>query len=150
MVAMERTLPSSLLETLGRHRHEPAREAAAQKLLRQFGLQRQAEVAVGALPTGTRRLVELACTVALDPKLILLDEPSAGIAHSEIDQLSEIIEAIRYELGITILIIEHDLPMLSELSDRMIAMQLGAKIAEGTPADVRADPAVIASYVGAD
>jgi ABC-type branched-subunit amino acid transport system ATPase component/ABC-type branched-subunit amino acid transport system permease subunit len=150
MVAAERTLPSSLLETLGRHRHEPAREAMAQKLLRQFGLSRYADVAVGSLPTGTRRLVELACTVALDPMLILLDEPSAGIAHSEIDHIAEIIEAIRYELGITLVIIEHDLPMLSALSDRMIAMQLGAKIAEGTPDAVRSDPLVIASYVGAE
>ena len=88
--------------------------------------------------------------MALEPKLILLDEPSAGIAHSETDHLAAIIEAIRGELGITLVIIEHDLPMLTGLCDRLVAREVGAKITEGVPSEVRAHPAVIASYVGAE
>lgn len=150
MVAHERTRPSSLVETFGRQRIDREREDEARTLVRQFGLGRHGDALVGSLPTGTRRLAELACTVALGPSLILLDEPSAGIAHAETDKLAVIIEAIRDELGITLVIIEHDLAMLAALSDRMIAMETGCTIAEGTPDEVRADPAVIASYVGTE
>ena len=150
MVAMERTTPSSVVEAFGRQTKEHRREESARTLVRQFGLTRYADSLIGSLPTGTRRLAELACTVALDPTLILLDEPSAGIAHTETEHLATIIGAIRAELGITLVIIEHDLPMLTELCDRMVAMEVGAKIAEGAPTEVRAHPEVIASYVGAD
>jgi ABC-type branched-subunit amino acid transport system ATPase component/ABC-type branched-subunit amino acid transport system permease subunit len=150
MVATERTMTSSLIEAFGSHRREHQREDKARSLIQQFGLHRYADAPVATLPTGTRRLAELICAVALEPKLILLDEPSAGIAHTETDRLAASIESIRSELGITMVIIEHDLPMLAALSDRMIAMEVGTKIAEGQPNEVRAHPDVVASYVGAE
>ena len=103
---------------------------------------------ISTLPTGTRRLAELVCAVELQPSVILLDEPSAGIAHTETHQLGETLVRIREEYGVTMVIIEHDLPLLAEVCDRMIAMNAGEKIVEGTPADVREHPEVIESYVG--
>ena len=82
--------------------------------------------------------------------MLLLDEPCAGIAQSESEALGDLLLAIRDELGTTMVVIEHDLPLLSRLSDRMLAMNLGRVIATGTPDEVRNDPAVVRSYLGAD
>ena len=148
MVAQERRHPSSLIEALGTRRAEHARERRARAAIERFELTRFADAPVGALPTGTRRLAELICAVELRPSVILLDEPSAGIAHTEMHRLGETLIRIREEFGVTMVIIEHDLPLLSEVCDRMIAMNAGEKIAEGTPADVREHPEVVESYVG--
>jgi ABC-type branched-subunit amino acid transport system ATPase component/ABC-type branched-subunit amino acid transport system permease subunit len=148
MVAGERMSPSSLLEAFGPGRRDDERREMARALLTQFELGDDAESLVGTLPTGTRRIAELACAVAARPRLILLDEPSAGVAHSESERLAVVLRAIRDELGITLVLIEHDLPLLFAVCDRMVALAAGSKIAEGTPAEVRSHPAVIESYVG--
>ena len=148
MVAQERTHPSTLIESLGGRGAEHERELRARRSIERFGLTRFADAMVSTLPTGTRRLAELVCAVELKPSVILLDEPSAGIAHTETHALSEMLVRIREEFGVTMIIIEHDLPLLSEVCDRMIAMNAGEKIVEGTPADVREHPEVIESYVG--
>ncbi len=148
MVAGERIAPSSLLEAFGSARKDEHRRERARALLTQFDLGNDAESLVETLPTGTRRIAELACAVAARPRLILLDEPSAGVAHSESERLAMVLHAIRDELGITLVLIEHDLPLLFEVCDRMIALAAGAKVAEGIPADVRAHPEVIESYMG--
>jgi len=148
MVAQERVRPSTLVESLGRRSTEHQRETEARESIERFGLTRFADAMISTLPTGTRRLAELVCAVELKPSVILLDEPSAGIAHTETHQLGETLVRIREEYGVTMVIIEHDLPLLAEVCDRMIAMNAGEKIVEGTPADVREHPEVIESYVG--
>ncbi len=115
-----------------------------------FGLTGLANQAVGSLSTGTRRIVELAANVALRPKLLLLDEPSAGIAQAETEVLGRVIEQIRDTYGITFVVIEHDMPMLVSICDRLIALEVGSIIATGTPVEVQNNEAVIRSYLGDD
>jgi ABC-type branched-subunit amino acid transport system ATPase component/predicted MFS family arabinose efflux permease len=103
---------------------------------------------VHELSTGSRRIVDLACVLAHEPTVLLLDEPSSGIAQREAEALAPLLTRVRDTLGGTLLVIEHDLPLLTSIADRMIALDLGEVIAEGTPADVVHHPAVIASYLG--
>ncbi len=100
------------------------------------------------LSTGSRRIVDLACILAHQPTVLLLDEPSSGIAQRESEALGPLMVKIRDQLGASLLVIEHDLPLLSSVSDRMIAMDLGAVIAQGSPEEVVHDPSVVASYLG--
>jgi branched-chain amino acid transport system ATP-binding protein len=102
------------------------------------------------LSTGTRRVVDLACVLAQGPSVLLLDEPSSGIAQREAEALAPMLRRVRDELGASLLVIEHDLPLLGSISDRMIALDLGRVVAEGTPAEVIEHPAVVASYLGTD
>ncbi|MCD4524381.1 branched-chain amino acid ABC transporter permease/ATP-binding protein [Nocardioides sp. cx-173] len=151
MVAQERTEATRLwTSALGVRSAERDKALAADEVLERMHLTRYARHAVGELSTGTRRVVELACLLTLRPRVLLLDEPSAGIAQSESEALGDLLLAIRQELGTTMVIIEHDLPLLSRLSDRMLAMTLGRVIASGTPDEVRNDPTVVTSYLGAD
>ncbi|HKY67555.1 MAG TPA: ATP-binding cassette domain-containing protein, partial [Acidimicrobiales bacterium] len=105
---------------------------------------------VRELSTGTRRVVDLACVLAQGPSVLLLDEPSSGIAQREAEALAPMLRRVRDELGASLLVIEHDLPLLGAISDRMIALDLGRVVAEGTPAEVIEHPAVVASYLGTD
>jgi branched-chain amino acid transport system permease protein len=103
---------------------------------------------VGELSTGTRRIVDLACALGHHPSVILLDEPSAGIAQRESEALAPLLLRLRDETGAALVVIEHDVPLVTKISDRMIALDLGRLVAEGTPRDVVRDPAVVASYLG--
>jgi branched-chain amino acid transport system ATP-binding protein len=105
---------------------------------------------VREVSTGTRRVVDLACVLAQGPSVLLLDEPSSGIAQREAEALAPMLRRVRDELGASLLVIEHDLPLLGQISDRMIALDLGRVVAEGTPAEVIEHPAVVASYLGTD
>jgi branched-chain amino acid transport system ATP-binding protein len=105
---------------------------------------------VRELSTGTRRVVDLACVLAQGPSVVLLDEPSSGIAQREAEALAPMLRRVRDQLGASLLVIEHDLPLLGQISDRMIALDLGRVVAEGTPAEVIEHPAVVASYLGTD
>jgi branched-chain amino acid transport system ATP-binding protein len=100
------------------------------------------------LSTGSRRIVDLACVLAHEPTVLLLDEPSSGIAQREAEALAPLLTRVRDSLGATLLVIEHDLPLLASIADRMIALDLGEIVAEGEPADVVRHPAVVASYLG--
>jgi branched-chain amino acid transport system ATP-binding protein len=103
---------------------------------------------VRELSTGTRRLVDLACVLGTDPQVLLLDEPSSGVAQRETEQLGPLILRIKVETGCSILLIEHDMPLISSVSDELVAMELGAVITRGKPDDVLAHPRVVEAYLG--
>jgi ABC-type branched-subunit amino acid transport system ATPase component len=105
---------------------------------------------VRELSTGSRRVVDLAMCIAHDPDVLLLDEPAAGIAQKETEALGPLLKRIQAEAGCAILLIEHDMPLITGISDRMIALELGHPIAEGTPDEVINDPRVVSSYLGGD
>jgi ABC-type branched-subunit amino acid transport system ATPase component len=115
-----------------------------------MGLNRWRDKPTAELSTGTRRVVELACMIALDPVVLLLDEPSSGMAQRESEMLGEILTPLKQQLDLTLVLIEHDIPLVMSLSDRIIAMESGQVIADGTPDEVRNNPRVVESYLGGD
>jgi branched-chain amino acid transport system ATP-binding protein len=129
---------------------EAAVSRRVNELIELLGLGAYRDKFVREVSTGTRRVVDLACVFAQDPSVVLLDEPSSGIAQREAEALAPLLRRVRDELGASLLVIEHDLPLLSSISDRMIALDLGRVVVEGTPAAVIEHPAVVASYLGTD
>jgi branched-chain amino acid transport system ATP-binding protein len=105
---------------------------------------------VNELSTGSRRIVDLAMTIAHQPTVLILDEPSSGIAQRETEALGPLLRRIQREAGCSLLVIEHDMPLVTGISDTMIALELGRVIAAGTPQEVINHPEVVASYLGAD
>ena len=149
MLAAEAEVPARLWESVvGSHKADLRRRDVAMELLNRFGVADEADRRIGELSTGTRRLVELSCDVAMRPKLLLLDEPSAGIAQADTDALISTLTQLKAEMGLTFIVIEHDLPLIMDLADRMVALEVGTVIAEGTPEEVREHPAVVESYLG--
>jgi ABC-type branched-subunit amino acid transport system ATPase component len=105
---------------------------------------------VSELSTGSRRIVDLAMAIAHDPAVLLLDEPSSGVAQKETEALGPLLKRIQRETGCALLVIEHDMPLITGISDRLICLELGAVLSEGTPDEVVSDPRVISSYLGGD
>ncbi len=120
----------------------------ADVLIEEFGLESVADRPVGELPFAARKRVELARALAIDPKLLLLDEPAAGLNHEEVDSLAEEIRAIRDRRGVAILLVEHHMNLVMRVSDQVVALDFGRVIADGPPDSVRANPAVVRAYLG--
>jgi ABC-type branched-subunit amino acid transport system ATPase component/ABC-type branched-subunit amino acid transport system permease subunit len=153
-VALERTEPSEVVPSVlglppSRRAERRTRDRAGE-VLELLGLAPYASRRAGELSTGMRRMAELACVVALGAEVILLDEPTAGIAQAEVERFTPVLAQIRDHLDATVVVIEHDIPLLMALVDRMYVLSSGTLIAEGPPEVVRADPAVVEAYLGAD
>jgi ABC-type branched-subunit amino acid transport system ATPase component/ABC-type branched-subunit amino acid transport system permease subunit len=154
LVALEARKRSGLISTAlvlpGAVRAERHRRAEAADLIDLVGLGRYADTPVALLSTGTRRIVELANLIALDARVLCLDEPTAGVAQRETEALGPLLLRLRRELDAAMIVIEHDMPFMMSISDRLYCLAAGKVISEGTPEEVRTDPAVIAGYLGTD
>ncbi len=124
--------------------------ARVDELLDVFGLARYRDLFTSELSTGTRRIVEFACAVGHQPTVLLLDEPAAGVAQREVERLAAVLLRIRDELGCALVVIEHDVPLLASVADRLVALEAGQVISEGSVDEVLTDPLVVASYLGND
>ncbi|MEQ1786301.1 MAG: ATP-binding cassette domain-containing protein [Acidimicrobiales bacterium] len=143
LVAAAFQLPAS-------YESELAVAAKVDELIELMGLGAFRQKLTGELSTGSRRLVDLACILAQDPKVLMLDEPSGGVAQKETEALGPLLIRVREQVGCSVLVIEHDMPLLRTICDEMIALELGGIIAQGPPAEVLEHPAVIESYLGTD
>jgi ABC-type branched-subunit amino acid transport system ATPase component/ABC-type branched-subunit amino acid transport system permease subunit len=141
---------SAMLSAPWVRRSERRTRQMADEIIERFGLGNWADARTSDLSTGTRRICDLAAQVAARPKVILLDEPTAGVAQREAEAFGPILRQIRDELDCAVLIVEHDMPLLMGLCDRIYALETGSVIAEGTADEIRNDPAVVASYLGTE
>jgi branched-chain amino acid transport system ATP-binding protein len=142
------TLFQELLFTPAARHAERDTRRKVEEVIDLLELQHYREALVAGLPYGVRKVVELARALATEPRLLLLDEPSSGLNVEETDDMAFWIQDIQRDLGVTILMVEHDMGLVSKVSDRVLAMNQGQVLALGTPAEVQADPAVVEAYLG--
>jgi branched-chain amino acid transport system ATP-binding protein len=144
----ESNLVAQLLHTPGVRREERAHRAAVEEVIDFLDLQPYRNKRIAGLPYGVRKVVEVGRALASKPRLLLMDEPASGLSVEETQNMRWWVDDIRRHMGITVLMVEHDMGLVSKVCDRVLALADGAKLAEGTPEEVQNHPAVISAYLG--
>ena len=132
------------------HREEIEHRKAVEEIIDFLEIQRYRKTVVGALPYGVRKRIDLGRALAQEPKLLLLDEPMAGMNVEEKEDMARFILDVQEERGITIVLIEHDMGVVMDITDRIMVIDFGRKIAEGPPEQIKRDPEVIKAYLGGE